>query len=174
LHGTGNPNIPLFEPRQADDLNDFGRQKAVYAAGDGLWAMFFAVVDRERYSLSVTNACVRLAEATGLVSEPYYLFSISQKALPQRPWRTGFVYLLPSETFMVEPAIPFGPYEVRVPHLASLAPVTPLARLEVTPADFPFLSQIRGHEDARLAEYARAMQTGGPWPDSQGLEAGGG
>jgi hypothetical protein len=46
LHGSGDANIALFEPRQSQDLNEFGNQKAVYAASDGLWAMFFAVVDR--------------------------------------------------------------------------------------------------------------------------------
>ena len=48
LHGSGNPQIHLFEPRQSNDLNEFGNQKAIYAASDGLWAMFFAIVDRER------------------------------------------------------------------------------------------------------------------------------
>lgn len=166
LHGTGNPNIRVFEPRQADDLNAFGRQTAVYAAGDGLWAMFFAIVDRDQYSMSVNNACVRLADGMGQVSEPHYLFSISQSVLPQRPWRVGYVYLLPSNTFIVQPAQSFGPYEVHVPQLASPVPVTPLARLEVGPGDFPFLTDIRGHEDARLAEYAHTMLTGGPWLDS--------
>ena len=170
LHGTGNPNIRVFEPRQAVDLSAFGRQKAIYAAGDGLWAMFFAIVDRDRYPMSVNNACVRLADATGQVGEPYYVFSVSQTALHQRPWRTGFVYILPSNTFIAQPAQPFGPYEVRVPQLASPVAVTPIARLEVAPSDFPFLTHIRGHEDARLPEYAHAMQTGGPWPDSPSMD----
>lgn len=172
LHGTGNLQIDCFEPRLADDINAFGNQTAVYAAGDGLWAMFFAIVDRDRYSMSVANACVRLADATGQVSEPYYVFSIDQTALHQHPWRTGVVYLLPSDSFVTQPPQPFGPYEVRIPQLASLVPVTPLARLEIAPDDFPFLRQIRGHDDARLHEYAQAMQTGGPWPDSS--DTGGG
>ncbi len=29
LHGSGNPNITCFEPRQSSDLNPFGNQKAV-------------------------------------------------------------------------------------------------------------------------------------------------
>jgi hypothetical protein len=61
LHGSGDPNIALFEPRQSNDLNEFGNQKAVYAASDGLWAMFFAIVDRARV-MSITNACIRLEE----------------------------------------------------------------------------------------------------------------
>ena len=165
LHGTGDPRIAAFEPRPSNDLTEFGAQTAVYAARDGLWAMFFAVVDRTRYSLTTTNACVQLADEAGQVSEPYYVFGISQDALRQQPWRTGMIYLLPGETFVNQPPLRFGPYEVRVPQLASLAPVTPFARLEVTPADFPFLKDIRGIDDNRLAEYGQAMQSGAPWPD---------
>ena len=164
LHGTGDHQIQVFEPRTSDDLGEFGRQTAVYAAGDGLWAMYFAIIDRARYDMSLSNACIRLADPSGQVSPPRYVFSISQAALAQRPWRTGSVYLLPAETFMQQPSMPFGPYEVRIPQLASLTAVRPLARLAVAPEDFPLLDQIRGHDDARMSEYAQAMMTGGPWP----------
>jgi hypothetical protein len=163
LHGSGNPNIAIFEPRQSNDLGEFGNQKAVYAASDGIWAMFFAIVDRDRVT-SVTNACVRLADETGTVHGPYYVFSVSQSALPSQPWRTGTVYLLPRQTFTVQPPMAFGPNEVHIAQLASLVPIQPLAKLMVTPEDFPFLMQIRGHDDERLQEYATALQTGAPWP----------
>jgi hypothetical protein len=165
LHGSGDPGIEVFEPRQAIDLGDFGNQQAVYAAGDGLWAMFFAIVDRDRIP-SVTNACVRLADAAGEVSPPRYVFSISRSALPDRPWRSGTVYVLPGDTFELQPPMRFGDFEVRIPQLASFVAVRPIARVAVEPDDFPFLSQIRGHDDDRLAEYAHAMETGAPWPDS--------
>lgn len=163
LHGSGNPDIALFEPRQSNDLGEFGNRKAVYAASDGLWAMFFAIVDRERVT-SVTNACVRIAEPTGTVHGPYYVFSVSQSALPTQPWRTGTVYLLPRTPFIAQPPVAFGDNQVQIAQLASFVPVAPLAKLTVTPADFPFLPQIRGHDDARLQEYATALQTGAPWP----------
>lgn len=163
LHGSGDPNITLFEPRQSNDLVDFGNQKAVYAASDGLWAMFFAIVDRDRVT-SVTNACVRLEES-GTVYDPLYVFSVSRSALPHRPWRTGTVYLLPRSTFVTQPPMPFGASRVHIAQLASFVPVQPLAKLTVTPEDFPFLAQIRGHDDRRLKEYANALQTGGPWPE---------
>ncbi len=156
LHGSGDPGIDVFEPRQAIDLTAFGNQKAVYAAGDGIWAMFFAIVDRDRVT-SVTNACVRLADAAGNVSPPQYVFSISRSALPNRPWRSGTVYVLPGDSFTLQPPLRFGEFEVRIPQLASLVAVRPVARVAVEPADFPFLSQIRGHDDDRLAEYARAL-----------------
>ena len=164
LHGSGDPAIDVFEPRQAIDLSAFGNQKAVYAAGDGIWAMFFAIVDRDRVP-SVTNACVRLADAAGNVSPPRYVFSISRSALPNRPWRLGTVYVLPGDSFTLQPPLRFGEFEVRIPQLASLVAVQPVARVAVEPADFPFLSDIRGHDDDRLAEYAHALETGAPWPE---------
>jgi hypothetical protein len=164
MHGSGDAQIAVFEPRQSNDLNEFGNRKAVYAAADGIWAMFFAIVDRSRVQ-SITNGCIRLVDPAGKVSDPLYIFSVSREALPQKPWRSGSVYLLPRETFVEQAPMPFGEYQVRIAQLASLEPVTPLARLDVTPQDFPFLDQIRGHDDSRLEEYARALQTGGPWPE---------
>lgn len=164
LHGSGNASISLFEPRQSNDLNEFGNQKAVYAASDGLWAMFFAVVARDRV-MSITNASIRLADEAGGLHGPYYVFSVSKSALPHRPWRTGTVYLLPRDTFITQAPMTFGSYQVHFAQLASFEPVQPLAKLTVSPEDFPFLFQIRGHDDERLQEYAAALQTGAPWPD---------
>lgn len=163
LHGSGDPNIARFEPRQSNDLNEFGNQKAIYAASDGLWAMFFAIIDREHIA-SITNACVRLVDEAGTSHGPYYVFSVSQSALPTQPWRTGTVYLLPRSTFTLQSPMSFGPNQVHIAQLASFETVQPVAKLTVTPADFPFLMQIRGHDDQRLQEYATALQTGAPWP----------
>lgn len=164
LHGSGNPEITRFEPRQSHDVGDFGNQKAVYAASDGLWAMFFAVVDRNRFTMSVNNACIRLTDETGALDGPYYVFSVSQKVLPHRPWRSGTVYLLPRDTFTPQTPMALGSRTVHIAQLASYVPVQPLAKLAVTPADFPFLKYIRGHDDQRLSEYAAAIQAGAPWP----------
>lgn len=164
LHGSGSPDIERFEPRPSDDLSPFGNQTAVYAAADGLWAMFFAIVDRDRFAMSVANACIRLVDAKRQTHGPYYVFSVSKEARARRPWRTGTVYLLPRESFVPQPPQPFGAMEVHIAQWASLDPVVPLAKLVVTPEDFPFLTNIREHEDHRLQEYATAMQTGAPWP----------
>ncbi len=164
LHGSGAPDIALFEPRQSNDLNDFGNQKAIYATADGLLAMFFAIVDRDRVA-SITNACVRLSDEAGARHGPFYVFSVSQAALASQPWRTGAVYLLPRTSFILQPPVTFGSSQVQIDQLASFEPVQPLAKLAVTPADFPFLAQIRGHDDQRLQEYSTALQTGAPWPN---------
>jgi hypothetical protein len=98
---------------------------------------------------------------------PYLITSsqISRNLLPQKPWREGTVYILPADSFITQPPMYLENVEIRTAQLASLTPVEPLARLVVTPEDFPFLAQIRGHDDARLADYAKAMQTGAPLPD---------
>ncbi len=164
LHGSANVSISRFQPRQPDDLSAFGNQNAVYAASDGIWPMYFAILDRERYPMSMSNACIRLVQA-GQISVPYYLFSITREALVRKPWRDGMMYILPNNTFVSEPSMQVEDAEVRSAQVASLVPVDALARVAISPEDFPFLEQIRGHDDARLQEYVTAMQTGAEWPD---------
>src|SRR6478672_13184108 len=82
LHGSGDPAIAEFEPRQSNDIAEFGNRAAVYAASDALWAMYFAIVDRDRYVTSLVNACFRVVEADGRKTEPYYFFSVNEEALP--------------------------------------------------------------------------------------------
>lgn len=169
LHGSGNPHITRFEPRQPHDLQTFGAQNAVYAAADGIWPIYYAIVDRIK-SPSIVNACLRLEEpgpegAKGVMSEPYYCFSISKQSMAHDPYHAGVVYLLPRESFIAEPPFEFGPLRVHTAQLASFEAVVPLAKIAVVPEDFPFLAQMRTHEDARLADYAQAMQRGLPWPE---------
>jgi hypothetical protein len=161
FHGTGDPGIERFEPREPVDFAPFGRQRAVFATSDPIWAMFYAVVDRGRHELTLNNGCLVL-EDTG---EAYYYFSVSRQALPRRPWRTGYLYLLPADTFVEQPGGLYAGRPARVPQLASPVAVAPFARLRVTPRSFPFLARIRGHDDERLAEYAQAVMAAEPWPE---------
>ena len=164
FHGTGDPNIVSFEPREPIDFAPFGHQKAVFATTDPIWAMYYAIVDRDRYPLTLANGCILLVDAEGRPGLPHYFFSITGDALREQPWRTGYVYFLPAETFVAQPAETYAGRTARVPQLASPVAVTPFARLRVTPEDFPFLAQIRGHEDSRLGEYAQAVMAAAPWP----------
>jgi hypothetical protein len=162
FHGTDDPNIACFEPREPMDFAPFGHQKAVFATTDPIWAMFYAIVDRDR--LTLNNGCVLLLDAEGRPGLPHYYFSVTADALGEQPWRTGYVYFLPAETFVAQPAETYAGHVARVPQLASPVAVRAFARLRVTPEDFPFLAQIRGHEDSRLGEYAQAVMAAAPWP----------
>ncbi|GAB4578381.1 MAG: hypothetical protein Fur0022_11160 [Anaerolineales bacterium] len=166
LHGSLNPDITEFEPRQSSDLREFGAQKAVYAASDGIWPMYFAIVDRIRYPMSIINACVRIEMPDGSMMPSLYFFSVPKQLIDLHPYTNGVVYLLPKETFITDTPIPFGPMKVHPAQLASLVAVKPLAKLAVTPDDFPFLATMRAHDESRLEEYAHAMSNGLPWPDA--------
>ena len=161
FHGTGDAQIERFEPREPVDFAPFGRQRAVFATRDAIWAMFYAIVDRRRHSLTLNNGCLVL-EDTG---DAYYYFSVSRQALDRRPWRTGSLYFLPADTFVEQPGAVYAGRPARVPQLASPVAVTPYARMRVAPRSFPFLGRIRGHDDERLAEYAQAVMTAAPWPE---------
>jgi hypothetical protein len=165
LHGSGNPDITEFEPRQSNDIEEFGNRQAVYAASDGIWPLYFAVVDRDNGVTSLVNACVRLIEADGTRHGPYYFFSINADAWERGAWRNGTIYILPRSTFEAQPLMPEQDGFAEVAQWASLVPVRPLARLAVTPDDFPFLAQVRRHDFAVVSERARRNPDGFPWID---------
>lgn len=158
LHGSGNADIERFEPRQPDDPLDFSSRLAVFAATDGIWPMYYAILDRASYPMRLCNACIRVDSG-----DPYYFFSISDSALRHRPWHTGTVYLLPAAGFERQPPIEAEGSRIHIAQAASADPVTPIARLTVEPADFPFLQSIRGHDDVVLSARIAADPAGFPW-----------
>lgn len=163
LHGSGDPGIGMFEPRQPADPLEFSSRRAVFAAVDGIWPIYYAILDHDRCPMMLCNSCVRVCSGVGEPSEPYYFFSISNAALRRRPWRTGMVYLLPGESFEIQPRFTAGNVRVQVAQAASPVPVKPLARLAVGPGDFPFVEQIRGHDDELLQARMVADPDGFPW-----------
>lgn len=158
LHGSGDPNITEFEPRKSNDALEFGNQSAVYAASDGIWAAYYAILDRDHYVRSLVNSCIHISLPDG-EHDSYYYFSINEDALPHDPWRDGTIYILPRRTFEGQPV-----KEGRAStHWRSFEPVKPLAKLSVSPEDFPFLNQIRGHDVDKVKKLAEKDTDGFPW-----------
>ncbi len=149
FHGSGNAGIEQFKPvRTSYELYDRegrGNLQAVYGTHDGLWAMFFAIVDRERLRGSIRNGVMYFHNFKG---DPLavYNFSINREQLSERPFRKGVLYLLPRKTFV---RLKLGG-EALANEWASELPVRPVARLPVEPEDFPFLERIGGHDDGPL------------------------
>lgn len=128
LHGTGDATIERFEPqRQTDYDNEW--TDAVFAADDPIWPIFFAVVNRP-VARSLINACSRR------YGESHYYFSIGTDPKSVDAWRTGWIYVLPRETFRLHPS---------GPEWLSPVSVAPLARFQVEPADFPFSGDVVQH-----------------------------
>jgi hypothetical protein len=129
LHGTADPDIEVFEPNDQTDWD--GRPvRAVFATSDGIWPIFFAVVNRARVR-SLRNGCLPGRNGTS------YWFSIEADPAHSDSWRDGFVYVLPRDGFTPHP---IGS-EWTCPH-----PVRPLTRLPVSPSDFPFLGRVLSHK----------------------------
>jgi hypothetical protein len=161
LHGSTSPDIAVFEPRQSNDIAEFGNRTAVYAAADGLWAMFFAILDRPAHRMSLTNSCFRVRADDGSLSQPYYFFSVNSEAVEQNHFSPGTVYLLPPDRFEREAPYREGGRQVVTAQAASVEPVRPLAKLAVTPADFPM--RIRAHDFAAQQARIEADPHGFPW-----------
>jgi len=167
LHGSQNSAIEEVEPRKAMDIRTFSNQEAIYATTDGIWAIFFAIVDRQRFKhLALFNSCMDIHAPKGRSLGRFYFFSISYSALVKNPWCSGAVYILPRGSFQREPAQYFHESKVTFPHWISTRLVCPATKLVVHPHDFPFLNKIRGHDDEKLIQLVQADPNGFPWPEA--------
>jgi hypothetical protein len=147
LHGSGSGAIDVFEPTWQTDY--FGRvRKAVFAASDGIWPMFFAILDRSRYHGSLRNVCYWDVDDIG-EKQKCYGFSINAAFLGRQPWREGSIYILPRAAFERVVDEDGSPSE----EWLSTRAVTPMARIAVSPSDFPFLRDVEGHGDQRTDRF---------------------
>lgn len=157
LHGSNEMGIDAFKPARAGfDANPHGNHRAIYATNDGIWPMFFAVLDKPNYRGSMRNG-VGWVDAEGSEinfdarrlpegARKRYMFSLNRDELHKRPWREGMIYILPRRTFQQ-----LQDREGRlIAEWASFEPVKPLAKMRVGPADFPFVDQVTGHDDTQI------------------------
>lgn len=165
LHGSPDPDIALFEPRTPRDrsADDFSKRTAVFATSDGIWAIFYAVLDRARPGMRLLNGALQFGNGTGEPSAMHYFFSVTRGLLREQPWRDGEIYLLPREGFEQQEPYELGGRTVIEPHWAAPTPVRPLARLRVTPHDFPFLERVREHDPVHVDRRASDDPGGFPW-----------
>lgn len=155
FHGSPKPDIDLFAPvRTSVELMDHagtGNLAAVYGTPSGLWAMWFAVLDRDRLEGSIRNGVLRWTSGDGRTLDLYH-FSVHEGHVGGDIWREGTLYLLPRATFRANPLVPGGPPSSE---WASPEAVRPLKRIAVEPEDFPFRDQVGGHDDSLVIEASR-------------------
>ena len=167
LHGSQNQSIDQVQPRQANDKKAFSNQHAIYATTDGIFVIYFAILDRRNYpEMSLFNSCLRVGVSPDQLSDPMYFFSITYSVLLQGPWCEGMVYILPRQSFEQEASQQIQGMEIVVPHWVSTSIAEPVAKLHVGPEDFPFLAQIHGHNNEKLVQLATANPSGFPWPEA--------
>ncbi|MBI1296287.1 hypothetical protein GC175_15130 [bacterium] len=161
FHSSNRDDIEVFEPvRKSVELRDEtgrGNQQGIYATHDGLWSMFFGVVNRGQLQGSIRNGVSHFQNRAGDELAAYN-FSINQHQLAERPYCDGALYFLPRDRFtrlMLFGDLPSNEWVCR-------EQLRPLARLHLTPNDFPFLDQIAGHDDGpllRLNELSRLVRS---------------
>jgi hypothetical protein len=134
LHGSNDPDIRVLEPRPA---HDFGTElHAVVACDDGIWPLFYAVVNRERIEAMFTN-CLHVGRPPR--RRRLYMFAIVADPAAEETWTRGVVYALPRDGFRHE----WGKEWV------SEHRVEPLLRVPVSAGDFPLRDSVVGLSDAR-------------------------
>lgn len=147
LHGSNFPDIKVLIPvRLTEDATSYGNHEAVYACADGIWPIFFAVVNRGTGKTSCVSSCRRAAGGGG-AGKKFYYFSIHEGVPESQRWTRGTVYVLPREGFRRLTDEASRPVE----EWASAGPVAALARLRVGVDDFPFRDGVRSHGDEWLA-----------------------
>lgn len=167
LHGSQYVDIQEVRPHKALDVRAFSKQEAIYATTDGIWAIYFAIVDRQNFQpLSLFNSCITVRVAPDQVLGPLYFFSVTHSALLRKPWCDGVIYILPRADFEQEPSQQMFGAEVTFPHWVGFKPVKPVAKLRVQPQDFPYLDQIHGHDEDKLKQHFVADPSGFPWPEA--------
>ena len=135
VHGSNHPNIEVFEPRE-QTLYNGKPAKAVFAASDGIWSLFFATVERKNYQGSLRNMCMTIPTKKGI--KRYYYFSLN-KEYRGNLWCNGIMYILPKEKFKQGGIKDEWICEEEV---------KPLAKISVSPEDFPFLNQVKRHDES--------------------------
>lgn len=140
LHGSPQPDLEVMLPKQQTDCG--GRNRvAVFASGDGIWPIFFAIVNRTDYRGSFRNGCFVIDGKSGL-QKRFYFFSLNAQYRGSDIWQEGTLYILPKEGFT-----PTGRGLVHFDEWCNPRPVVPLAKMHVSAQDFPFLRDITWHDE---------------------------
>lgn len=136
LHGSA-MNFDVVEPRQANDAaKQAGNKNAVYAVTDPVLPIFYAIKDKQKINGVVQSGFENNLE-TG---ENEYEFVVPKEALENEPWTNGVIYIFDRSQFHQE-ANDEGELGSE---WTSEDKVKPLAKLEVAPDDFRFLSEVKG------------------------------
>ena len=150
--GSNHPDVTVFEPQEGSDY--FGDAvEAVFGATDGIWPIFFAIVNHSNPELTALwNSCKWASTDAGVLHK-VYAFALNEDAFIGGAFIPGWVYLLPGDSFQpVE-----SKFGLPTVECVSQKSVRPLARLSVSPQDFPFLEQVQRFDVQDMMTYQRAL-----------------
>lgn len=116
--------------------------------------MWFAILNRRtERQWGTCNSCERTVTDEGAVLKSYWFAVPSDIILHEQPLTDGAVYLLRPDSFRNKNGEEWGSRES----------VRPLARIDIEPADWPFLGAVLGYDRDRLSERLTISSKGFPW-----------
>jgi hypothetical protein len=142
VHGSPIQDLEILEPiRKSGDDNEFGNRQQIFCSPDAAWAMWFAILDKSKYNLT-RNGCVRIGLGNKRVK--YYHFELPKSTLEDKPFMNGMIYICNASDFPDKRPFPIlEHFNGEVEEWGSTKPVKPLAKIQVTPSDFPYLNQVQ-------------------------------
>lgn len=141
-HGSPIHDLEALEPvRKSRDNNEFGNRQQIFASPDAMWAMWFAILDKNKYN-STRNGCVRVGNGADRVK--HYHFELPRHNVEDRPFTEGMIYIAHAGDFPDKRPYPLLDYfNAEIEEWGSTNRVIPLARIKVGPADFPYLDSVQ-------------------------------
>lgn len=141
MHGSPLHDLETLQPiRKSNDISEFGNRQQIFASPDAMWAMWFAILDKDKYSLT-NNGCIRLGHGENRIKFCY--FGLPRNTRNEPPFTEGMIYIVRAADFPDKRHIPLlYQLNAEIEEWGSTAPVTPLARLKVKPEDFPYLDKV--------------------------------
>jgi hypothetical protein len=138
FHGSQHNDLrALSTERRSRDSTAWGNQQAVYASSDPVWAIYFACLRRDRGWTGTKNGS--MGRAGGLLYPRRYFFLHNRGSASPDRFGPGSLYLLSPASFIADKPLAGA---IDTAHLVSREPVEPLARVDVTPEDFPFRDRV--------------------------------
>lgn len=141
FHGSHRDGIGALRPdRESRATTPFGDQEGVFASDDPVWAMWFALLTHQPGFQSTRNGAWFFGSRD---LKRFYLFSVNRGAPDEGLLSDGWLYLLPRDGFRHEPRIGGLLWSSQ---WVNPGLVRPMARIAVSPEDFPFADCIGRHD----------------------------
>lgn len=142
VHGSPARDLGILQPiRIGRDNNEFGNRQQIFCSPDAMWAMWFAILDKSKFN-QTRNGSVRVGRGSQRVK--YYHFELPKQNQENNPFTDGMMYIARAQDFPDKRLYPILDwFDGEIEEWGSAQPVTPVARLRVSPRDFPYLNQVQ-------------------------------
>jgi len=142
MHGSPMSDLVTLEPvRKSSDKNEFGNRQQIFASPDANWAMFFAILDKSKFN-QTSNGSVRIGRGKNRVK--YYHFELPRENKENSPFTEGMIYITRAQDFPDRRPHPILDwFDGEIEEWGSANPVSPLAKIRVSPRDFPYLDKVQ-------------------------------